>query len=238
MTTMTTLDNLLAGTIPATLEDKTQIAHKLKHDTPRIVPSTSILIASAKRDNFPKDTFGWTQWCKEEAGLEGSDRDHRRAIGDMLLYIQGTKLFDRLYLLGLNKLKCLTQIPDDQLEPFCSRHRVEGLDRDELRKAVHQWIGKEDKEKGNQPELPGFSSALEAICAMDEEALVSRVMDPATAQTTLKAGTGLLGASLSWYKQNPDPLLLQSLRAALLDEVKELEELLSKIPESENVLAK
>ena len=46
--------------------------------------------------------------------------------------------------------------------------------------------------------------------------------------SALRAGMGLLGASIEYHKrEKKDVLLLQNLKASLLDEVKELEAIIS-----------
>ncbi len=226
---MTTLEAFWSGSIPETLEAKTAAAGELVTVSRRIVPVTSLLIAAARRDHFRKDTYSWVQWCRDNVGLEGGDRDHRRAIGDMLLDMRDKedKVYRRLWGLSMDKLLCLTRIPTDQLPAFLSHHNAETMTREEVRMAVCSWLGEEVKEKAVQPDLPGFAAAVDAICSMAPDALVSRVADAPGAAAALKASMGLLGASLSYHKRHPDVLTLQSVRASLLDEVKEVEGLIS-----------
>lgn len=223
------LKEILNGQIPVSLEDKTLAASQLLYLSKRIVPITSLLIAAARRDNFDKDLAGWTQWCRESLELEGSDRDHRRAIGDLLLDVRDqTAVYNTLFGLAFDKLLVLTRIPGDQIEAFLSHYDVQSLKRDEVRAAVADWLGEEVKVKAEQPELPGFSSALEAICAMAPEAICVRVSDETAANNALSAGLGLLGASLAYHKREKKDLeLLQGLKVSLLDEIKELESIIS-----------
>ena len=220
---------ILQGQIPASLEEKTVAAGNLVYLSRRIVPVTSLLIAAARRDNFDRDPAGWTQWCREHMELDGSDRDHRRAIGDLLLDVRDqTAVYNTLFGLAFDKLLVLTRIPADQIAAFLSHHNVKTMNRDDVRTAVAEWLGEKPREKVETPELPGFTAALEAISSMEPEAICVRVADEAAANHALSAGLGLLGASLAYHKrEKKDVELLQGLRASLLDEVKELEGIIS-----------
>lgn len=80
------------------------------------------------------------------------------------------------------------------------------------------WLNEEPKIKQETPDLPGFSLALDAINAMEPEAICTRVSDQEAAMSALRAGMGLLGASIEYHKrEKKDILLLQNLKASLLD---------------------
>lgn len=226
---MMTLDEILQGNIPAAIEDKTAAASQLIAISRRIVPVTSLLIASARRDNFEHDTAGWVVWCRETLEMDGSDRDHRRQIGDLLLDTRGNDVvYNTLFGLPFDKLLPVSRIPEDQIEAFLSHHDVKKLKRDEIRAAVCEWLGEEAKIKQETPDLPGFTLALDAINAMEPEAICTRVSDKDAAMSALRAGMGLLGASLEYHKKHKDDvLILQDLKASLLNEVKELEAVIS-----------
>ena len=224
-----TLDEILQGNIPETLDGKTAAASQLVAISRRIVPVTSLLIASARRDNFKDDVPAWAVWCRDVLGMDGSDRDHRRAIGELLLDTRdNAKVYDTLFNLSFNKLIPLTRIDAEQIEAFLSHYDVARMDRDEVRLAVAAWLNEEPKIKQETPDLPGFSLALDAINAMEPEAICTRVSDQEAAMSALRAGMGLLGASIEYHKrEKKDILLLQNLKASLLDEVKELEAIIS-----------
>ena len=232
------LKEILNGQIPVSLEDKTLAASQLLYLSKRIVPITSLLIAAARRDNFDKDLAGWTQWCRESLELEGSDRDHRRAIGDLLLDVRDqTAVYNTLFTLAFDKLLVLTRIPADQIAAFLSHHDVKAMKRDDVRAAVAEWLGEKPREKTETPDLPGFAAALEAISCMEPSAICVRVADETAANNALSAGLGLLGASLAYHKREKKDLeLLQGLRASLLDEVKELEGIISECCIQQNVV--
>lgn len=224
-----TLDEILQGNIPETLDGKTAAASQLVAISRRIVPVTSLLIASARRDNFENDVPAWVVWCRETLGMDGSDRDHRRVIGELLLDTRDDNVvYNTLFGLPFDKLLPLSRIPADQIAAFLSHHNVKKLKREEIRAAVSEWLGEEPKIKQETPDLPGFSAALDAINAMEPEAICTRVSDQDAANGALRAGMGLLGASLEFHKKHkPDVSLLQELRASLLNEVKELEEIIN-----------
>lgn len=224
-----TFEEIIKGNIPSSLEEKTLAASNLVYISRRIVPVTSLLIASARRDNFPRDVSGWIAWCRTSLELEGSDRDHRRAIGDLLLDTRDqTVVYNTLFLLPFDKLLAMTRIPADQVAAFLSHYKVAEMDREKVRKAVAEWLCEAVKEKEPEPELTGFEEALAAIGVMKPAEICVQIADETVANSALSAGLGLLGASLEWHKREKRDLsLLQGLRASLLDEVKALEEIIS-----------
>ena len=243
------LNEILNGQIPASLEEKTAAAGSLVYLSRRIVPVTSLLIAAARRDTrivaltagmklLNKKPKGQTQWCRDNMELEGSDRDHRRAIGDLLLDVRDqTAVYNTLFTLAFDKLLVLTRIPADQIAAFLSHYDVKTMKRDDVRAAVAEWLGEKPREKTETPDLPGFAAALEAISCMEPAAICVRVADETAANNALSAGLGLLGASLAYHKREKKDLeLLQGLRASLLDEVKELEGIISECCIQQNVV--
>lgn len=221
-----TMNELLKGEIPFSLEEKTLAAKDLLYLSKRIVPVTSLLIASARRDNFENDTSSWTSWCRENLEMDGSDRDHRRAIGDMLLDTRAEeKVYDTLFFLPFDKLLSLTRIPAGELAAFLSHYRVKNLKREEVRDAVAQWRGEEIKERNITEDLPGFSAALGAITAMTPDAVCIRVSDANSANMALRASFRLLGASLNYHKTfEKNVEFLQQMKLELMDEVRGLEQ--------------
>ena len=220
-----TLDELLQGQIPDSIEDKTAAASQLVALSRRIVPVTSLLIASARRDNFRNDVTAWTVWCRETLAMDGSDRDHRRQIGDLLLDTRADNaVYNTLFALPFDKLLVLSRIDAGQIGAFLSHYDVKNLRRDELREAVANWLGEEPKVRHETPDLPGFTLALEAINAMEPEAICTRIGDQDAAMSALRAGMGLLGGALEYHKrEKKDVQMLQELKSSLLNEVKELE---------------
>ena len=123
-----TLDELLQGQIPDSIEDKTAAASQLVALSRRIVPVTSLLIASARRDNFRNDVTAWAVWCRETLAMDGSDRDHRRQIGDLLLDTRADNAgSNTLCVLPFDKLLVLSRIDAGQIGAFLSHYDVKNL---------------------------------------------------------------------------------------------------------------
>ena len=230
---MIDMEKLLSGSIPESLEEKTEAAGAIIRIARRIVPVTSLLIASARRDHFGKSVTDWTAWCAENFDLDGAERDHRRAIGDLLLAVrENTDLFATLFALSFDKLHALTRIPADQVAAFLSHLSadVARMSRDDLRDEVKRWLGEtvQDRKGGrnpDQPELPGFSEAVGAILSMQPQQLLDEVTDNESAKRLLDGGFRLVGSALEFKKREPVPdvAFLQSVKAALIQEIEEIE---------------
>ena len=230
---MIDMEKLLSGSIPESLEEKTEAAGAIIRIARRIVPVTSLLIASARRDHFGKSVTEWTAWCSENFDLDGAERDHRRAIGDLLLAVrENTDLFETLFALSFDKLISLTRIPPDQIAAFLSHLKgdIRKISRDDLRDEVKRWLGEKVQErKGaanqDQPELPGFSEAVGAILSMQPQRLLAEVTDDESAKRILDGGFRLVGSALEFKKreEHPDVLFLQTVKTALLQEIEEIE---------------
>lgn len=230
---MIDMEKLLSGSIPESLKEKTEAAGAIIRIARRIVPVTSLLIASARRDHFGKSVTQWTAWCSENFDLDGAERDHRRAIGDLLLSVrENTDLFATLFALSFDKLHALTRIPADQVAAFLSHLSadVARMSRDDLRDEVKRWLGEtvQDRKGGrnpDQPELPGFSDAVGAILRMQPQQLLDEVTDNESAKRLLDGGFRLVGSALEFKKREPVPdvAFLQSVKAALIQEIEEIE---------------
>ena len=229
---MIDMEKLLSGAIPETLEDKTAAAAAIVRIARRIVPVTSLLIAAARRDHFKKSVTEWTEWCSDNFDLDGAERDHRRAIGDLLLAVrENADLFETLFTLSFDKLHALTRIPANQIAAFLSHlPDVSRMTRDDLRIAVKQWLGEEVTERKkltdpDQPALPGFTDAVGTILRIPPQQLLDEVKDDACAKRLLDGGFRLVGSALEFKKQekHPDVLFLQSVKAALVQEIEEIE---------------
>ena len=104
------------------------------------------------------------------------------------------------------------------------------MTRDDLRDEVKRWIGETvQKRKGgrnpDQPELPGFSDAVGAILRMQPQQLLDEVTDNESAKRLLDGGFRLVGSALEFKKREPVPdvAFLQSVKAALIQEIEEIE---------------
>ena len=220
------MNDILKGEIPFSLEEKTLAAKDFLYFSKRIVPVTSLLIASARRDHFENDTAGWARWCRENLEMEGSDRDHRRKIGEMLLDTKGdTIVYNTLFKLPFDKLLSLARLPIEQLGAFLSHYAVKEMTREEVRDAVCQWLNEEVKERSSIENIPGLTAALGAISDMSLDALCVRICDPDIANMALNSSLMLLDAGLNYHKtQVKNVEFLQKLKLELLDEVRELEQ--------------
>lgn len=230
---MIDMEKLLSGAIPESLAEKTEAAGAIIRIARRIVPVTSLLIAAARRDHFRQSVTEWTAWCAENFDLDGAERDHRRAIGELLLAVrENTDLFETLFALSFDKLHALTRIPAEQIAAFLSHlpGDVAKMTRDNLRDEVKRWLGETVQErKGgrnpDQPELPGFSDAVGAILRMQPQQLLNEVTDNESAKRLLDGGFRLVGSALEFKKREPVPdvAFLQSVKAALIQEIEEIE---------------
>lgn len=230
---MIDMEKLLSGAIPESLTEKTEAAGAIIRIARRIVPVTSLLIAAARRDHFRQSVTEWTAWCAENFDLDGAERDHRRAIGELLLAVrENTDLFETLFALSFDKLHALTRIPAEQIAAFLSHlpGDVAKMTRDNLRDEVKRWLGETVQErKGgrnpDQPELPGFSDAVGAILRMQPQQLLDEVTDNESAKRLLDGGFRLVGSALEFKKREsvPDVAFLQSVKAALIQEIEEIE---------------
>lgn len=230
---MIDMDKLLSGAIPETLEEKTAAAGQLVRIARRIVPVTSLLIAAARRDHFRQSVTGWVEWCRTTFDFEASDRDHRRAIGEMLLDSRGNPaLYRRLFVLDKEKLIAITRIPQSELSAFMGDSAVEKMSRDDVRAAVKAWLKEEAKDKGRpqQEELPGFAEIIGKVLSLPPSDMLDSIADDTTAKKSFDAGIGLFGAALEYKKhaETVDVEFLQSTRKMLLDEVAEIEAALAK----------
>lgn len=230
---MIDMEKLLSGAIPESLAEKTEAAGAIIRIARRIVPVTSLLIAAARRDHFRQSVTEWTAWCAENFDLDGAERDHRRAIGELLFAVrENTDLFETLFALSFDKLHALTRIPAEQIAAFLSHlpGDVAKMTRDNLRDEVKRWLGETVQErKGgrnpDQPELPGFSDAVGAILRMQPQQLLNEVTDNESAKRLLDGGFRLVGSALEFKKREPVPdvAFLQSVKAALIQEIEEIE---------------
>ena len=230
---MIDMDKLLSGSIPESLEEKTEAAGAIIRIARRIVPVTSLLIAAARRDHFKKSVTEWTEWCSDNFDLDGAERDHRRAIGDLLLAVrENADLFETLFVLSFDKLIALSRIPTEQLAAFLSHlpGNVAKMTRDDLRDEVKRWLGEKVTGRKNipdpdQPALPGFSDAVGTILRMPPQQLLNEVTDSDCAKRLLDGGFRLVGSALEFKKReaHPDVLFLQSVKAALIQEIEEIE---------------
>lgn len=189
-----------------------------------------VAIALAKR-NYIGNL--WIGWAHERFGLAGSYLHHLRAVGDMLLDVLAlgngnTATYRLLFSLSFDKLVPITAINAVQIDGFLKQLKkpIAQMTRSEIRLSVKIFLGEsvEEADAVVQPSLPGFDAMLGSINQMDAGSVVSAV-SAKNVGDTLRGGFILVGAALEYQKtrRDIDVVALQSAKAALLDEVKEIE---------------
>lgn len=230
-----TLDDVLNGILPESLEDYTAACGELIKLARRIVPVSALLVASCRREHFFGQRAAWVEWAKEATGLDGSELHHRRAIGDLLLDTRDVHepSFRRLFELDSRKLLPICQISKDQIVAFLKEYKVEGMSREEVRDAVKVFLGL-TLDMPRQPKLPGFDEAVEAVSRLDANAMRYAINDPDLALKSLAAGMGLLGAAVEFQRstKKPDVELLMDLRKTLLDEAEQVGKAIADLTDS------
>lgn len=223
------------GELPVTLEDKTAACSELLRYAKRIVPVTALLVAGCRRDHFAFDVAGWIAWARETTGLEGSELQHRRAIGELLLDVRprSGKAFDVLFAADSRKLLPICRLEVEQVPAFLSHYPIQRMTRQEVRDAVREYLGETVAApvRPQQPALPGFESSLDTLTGLDIDDYRSAVTTPDVAAKSLTAAMGLLGASLEYHKTaaEPDIETLLAAKAALQAELAELDETIDRV---------
>lgn len=235
-----TLAGIFEGNVPPTLEGKTAISGELVKLARRIVPVTAMLVAASRRDHFHDQPEEWIDWCMANFPLDKAELYHRRQIGNLLLAVKDLHteaVFRRLFELDSRKLLPIASLTAKQIPGFLSHYRVEELSRQQVRNAVAVFLGKKPKvepDEKDQPELPGFESGLQQLEKLSEKQWQMVATDENKAERCLTTGMGLLGAALEYHKRQrvADVELLLEAKVALLDEVREIEETISRsLPE-------
>ena len=218
--------------------------------------ATAILLAQSQKTLGKKD---WLAWAEEVSGLTRSECYHRAKVGHFMIACYDKKvLYKNLLKLSGDKLLALSRLPLETIEGFLSVTPVADMPIDQVRDAVNcQLCYLECQKKGTLPdcehciakpkaavqaELPGFSAALDAIWEMDAAGFISGVTDDTQAVKCASGGCNLLSAYLhhekSKLRSNPncqaDTISLLQIKAALLDSIKDIENILAGVIEEEN----
>ena len=218
--------------------------------------TTAILLARSQNTLGKKD---WLAWAENVSGLTRSECYHRAKVGHLMIACFDKKvLYRNLLKLSGDKLLALSRLPQEILEGFLSVTPVADMPIDQVRDAVNcQLCYLECQKKGTLPdcehciakpkaavqaELPGFSAALDAIWEMDAAGFISGVTDDTQAVKCASGGCNLLSAYLhhekSKLRSNPnsqaDTVSLLQIKAALLDSIKDIENILAGVIEEEN----
>ena len=219
--------------------------------------TTAILLAQSQKTLGKKD---WLAWAEKTSGLTRSECYHRAKVGHLMIACFDKKvLYRNLLKFSGDKLLALSRLPLEILEGFLSVTPVADMPIDQVRNAVtcqlchlnHQGRGSlpdcehcllNSAKRQHQAELPGFSAALDTIWEMDAAGFISGVTDDTQAVKCASGGCNLLSAYLhhekSKLRSNPncqaDTISLLQIKAALLDSIKDIENILAGVIEEEN----
>lgn len=217
------------GTIPDDLEVLAACGRDLLRINAKVRQTISVIVAAARDRQLPA---AWATWCVEHFELDGSDRSHAYKVGKMLLNLRDCNMrqYQTLFAADFDKLLAISRIPFDATEAFVSHlpRPVAQLSRAEVRAAVAAYLG-EQPAAADQPELPGFDTALGLFGDVEPDQLRSAICDDSRAALGLRAGIGLLGAALEFERRRPvaDVETLATVRAALLSEVADIDSILA-----------
>ena len=219
--------------------------------------ATAILLAQSQKTLGKKD---WIAWAEEVSGLTRSECYHRAKVGHLMIACFDKKvLYRNLLKLSGDKLLALSRLPQEILEGFLSVTPVADMPIDQVRNAVNCQLCQlacqakgtlpdcehcllNSAKRQHQAELPGFSAALDTIWEMDAAGFISGVTDDTQAVKCASGGCNLLSAYLhhekSKLRSNPncqaDTISLLQIKAALLDSIKDIENILAGVIEEEN----
>jgi hypothetical protein len=233
------VEELLKGNIPAELEVKTTYLLNVEYNSRYQAPVTATLLTAARRQHFNNDSTPWLEWARQNFKFSGGHIHHMRAIGDMLLDMLASDpaVYKRLFGVGYDKLEALTQLDRETVPRFLAAHKVEEMDREDVRREVNRLLGKlkddenTPKEEKHQPELPGFEDAMRSVMSWASEGreatdkLRGIITSKDSALLALKAGYRFVTAGLEKLAQEKDS-------AELLNHADHLESTARKIRES------
>ena len=216
------------------LEDLTTGAAFCLKVSARTASVLAVTVAKLRKEHLT-DVNEWSKFCKATFDLEKSYLHHLHKVGKMLLGVvyNTPKVYTILFNLGFDKQLPITQIPAEQIDTFIkTQTRPLGkMTRAEVRAAVSVFLGKTSEVAtiAEQPALPGFDKWLNSCAEFEPAAIVNAVASDDTAHRSFSAGCLLLGAALDYQRRRkvPDTNLLMSLKAALLDEIQSIENILA-----------
>ena len=225
-----------SGTIQdLSLEDLTRSAEFCLLISEKTTSVLAVTVAKVRRDHIT-DTTKWVDYCKSNFNLEGSYLHHIHKVGKMLLSVTcyTPKVYTTLFNLDFDKQRTITQIPVEQLETFLKiqTKKLTQMTRAEVRAAVSVFLGKiaeVARHQAEQQSLPGFDKWLDNCSNFEPGSVVNAVTCDDTAQKSLSAGCLLLAAAIDYQLRRnvPDTLMLQNIKAALLDEIQSIENVLA-----------
>lgn len=229
------LNKFKTGTInELTLEDLTNGAVFCLRVSAKTTSVLAVTVAKIRQEHLT-DVTEWSKFCKATFALEGSYLHHIHKVGKMLLSVlyNTPKVYTILFNLCLDKQIPIAQIPAEQLDTFIKVQTkpLGKMTRAEMRAAVSVFLGKTSEVVmvDQHPVLPGFDKWLNNCAEFEPAAIVNAVASDDTAHRSFSAGCLLLGAALDYQRRRdvPDTNLLLSLKAALLDEIQSIENILA-----------
>lgn len=198
-----TIENIAAGLLPEGLDAMSAPMKQLMTLSRKTRPVMAVLLAAARRQYFATNITGWVTWARANCDIDGADRDHLRAIGDMLLDLReiDVKHYVRLYPVDSDKLLSVSrihrQMPDD-LVRFLAAYEIENMSRDEVRAAVSECLKEDCTGRGRARIQPDLFDGLDILFEYDDDAF--RRMAGDNRFNAAKGGTvavGLLEATMT-----------------------------------------
>lgn len=236
MTAIEIFHKIENGTIQdLSLEDLTGSAEFCLRISEKTTSVLAVTVAMIRRDHIT-DTAQWIDYCKSNFKLEGSYLHHIHKVGKMLLSVTcyTLKYYTLLFNLDFDKQRAITQIPVEQLDCFIKLQTksLNNMTRAEVRAAVSVFLGKTSEISKSLPEqqsLPGFDKWLDNCDIWEPDAVVNALKCDETAAKSLSAGCLLLNAAIDYHlhREMPDTMMLLSIKAALLDEIQSIENILA-----------
>lgn len=235
MTELEILNKFESGAInELSLEDLTTGAAFCLKVSARTASVLAVTVAKLRKEHLT-DVTEWVNFCKATFALEGSYLHQIHKVGKMLLSVtcHTVKVYTTLFNLELYKQLAITQIPTEQIDTFIKTQTrpLAKMTRAEVRAAVSVFLGRtaEVAAVADQPVLPGFDRWLNSCAEFEPAAIVNAVASDDTAHRSFSAGCLLLGAALDYQRrrETPDTVMLLNLKAALLDEIKSIENILA-----------
>ena len=235
MTELEILNKFESGAInELSLEDLTTGAAFCLKVSARTASVLAVTVAKLRKEHLT-DVNEWSKFCKATFDLEKSYLHHLHKVGKMLLSVTcyTPKVYTVLFNLDFDKQLAITQIPAEQIDTFIKTQTrpLAKMTRAEVRAAVSVFLGRtaEVATVADQPVLPGFDRWLNSCAEFEPAAIVNAVASDDTAHRSFSAGCLLLGAALDYQRrrETPDTVMLLNLKAALLDEIKSIENILA-----------
>ena len=235
MTELEILNKFETGAVAElSLEELTTGAAFCLKVSARTASVLAVTVAKIRKEHL-SDVTEWVNFCKATFDLEGSYLHQIHKVGKMLLSVtcHTPKVYTILFNLELYKQLAITQIPAEQIDTFIKTQTrpLAKMTRAEVRAAVSVFLGRtaEVATVADQPVLPGFDRWLNSCAEFEPAAIVNAVASDDTAHRSFSAGCLLLGAALDYQRRRnvPDTNLLMSLKAALLDEIQSIENILA-----------